>query len=379
LAKSSKNFQKFYHIYFLFNKTYVWRRPFGEDRMLGTFSKLKKPILETLIAILIGFIGGAVLMIIFRYDPITAYVALFQGTLLSVDGIFESLANAVPLMLTGLTFAIGVRSGYFNVGAEGQAYIGAMGAVVLAGSISLPPGIHVLATTLFAMIVGALWSLPVSALKAWRGVHEVVSTIMLNWIALYLVRYLIEYYYYEPGRAERALPALPTARYDVIGASLTTFIFVAIGFIVLTYFILWRTTLGYELRLTGSNPEAARYVGVNYVKIVFLNFFIGGLAAGLAGASQVIGRPPAWTIYKTLGNVINLGFNGIGVALIGRNHPFGIIFSSIFLGILLYGSRFMQYLGVDPDLTVAINGIIVLSLSLPELYSIIRKHIVGGR
>lgn len=347
--------------------------------MVGVIEKLKKPIIETVIAVLMGFLGGAILMAIFRYDPIAAYSALLSGAVLSVDGILESLANAVPLMLTGLTFAIGVRSGYFNIGAEGQAYMGAIGAVVVGSSLSLPPVIHVISATVFAMLLGAAWSLPVSALKAWRGVHEVVSTIMLNWIALFLVRYLIEYYYYEPGRAERALPALLTARYSVLGASLTTVIFVALGFMVFSYFLLWRTTLGYELRLTGSNPEAARYAGINSVKIVFLNFFVGGLAAGLAGASQVVGRPPAWTIYKTLGNVINLGFSGIGVALMGRNHPFGIVFSAIFLGIISYGGRFMQYLGVDPDLTIAINGIIVLSLSLPELYSIIRRSIMGGK
>ncbi|MEM3662280.1 MAG: ABC transporter permease [Sulfolobales archaeon] len=341
--------------------------------------KYRKPIVESLFAILVGFLGGAVLMVIFGYDPIGAYTALLRGSIISLDGILESLANAVPLMLTGLTFAIGVRSGYFNIGAEGQAYMGAIGAVVIGGAIALPPLVHLITATVFAMLIGAAWSLPVSALKAYRGVHEVVSTIMLNWIALFFVRYLIEYYYYEPGRAERALPTLPTARYDVIGASLTTIIFISIGFIAFTYFLLWRTTLGYELRLTGSNPEAARYVGINSTKVIFLNFFIGGLAAGLAGASQVIGRPPAWTIYKTLGNVINLGFNGIGVALIGRNHPFGIIFSAIFLGVLLHGARFMQYQGIDPELTVAINGIIVIALSIPELYAMIKKSIVGGK
>jgi simple sugar transport system permease protein len=347
--------------------------------MFAIINNLKKPLIESLIAVLIGFLGGAILMVAFGYDPILAYSALLRGSVLSIDGILESLANAVPLMLTGLTFAIGVRSGYFNVGAEGQAYMGAIGAVIIGSAISLPPGIHLVIATLFAMLLGALWSLPVSALKAWRGVHEVVSTIMLNWIALFLVRYLIEYHYYEPGRAERALPALQTARYDVLGASLTSIIYVTIGFTLFTYFLLWRSTIGYELRLTGSNPEAARYVGVSSVKVIFLNFFIGGLAAGLAGASQVLGRPPAWTIYKTLGNVINLGFNGIGVALVGRNNPVGIIFSAIFLGILSYGARFMQYQGIDPDLTVAINGIIVVSLSLPELYTLIKRFVAGGR
>ncbi|MCR6624685.1 MAG: ABC transporter permease, partial [archaeon YNP-LCB-024-027] len=136
---------------------------------------MKKPLIESLIAVLIGFLGGAILMAALGYDPILAYSALLRGSILSIDGILESLANAVPLMLTGLTFAIGVRSGYFNVGAEGQAYMGAIGAVIIGGAISLPPGIHLVIATLFAMLLGALWSIPVSALKAWRGVHEVVS------------------------------------------------------------------------------------------------------------------------------------------------------------------------------------------------------------
>lgn len=343
------------------------------------FQKLKRPLLESLLAIIIGLIIGAILMAIFGYDPIAAYSALLIGSLGSFDGICESLANATPLMLTGLTFAIGMKSGYFNVGAEGQAYLGAIGAIMIGSTIHLPYGVHLAIATLFAMFMGALWSLPVSALKAWRGVHEVVSTIMLNWMALFFVRYLIEYHYYEPGRAERAMPVLPTARYQVLGASLTTVIFVAVAFMLFAYFLLWRTTLGYELRLTGSNPEAARYIGINSTRVIFLNFFLGGLAAGLAGATQVLGRPPAWTIYKTLGNVINLGFDGIGAALIGRNHPIGIIFASILLGILSYGARFMMYLGVDPDLTRAVNGVIIIALSLPELYRIIKRLIVGRR
>jgi len=319
-------------------------------------------------------------MLIYGYDPLRAYYALFSGAFGEVSGILETLAFGTPLILTALTFAIGVRAGLFNIGAEGQMYLGAIGAVMIGGAMSLPPGIHVAAATLFGMLLGALWSLPVSLLKIMRGVHEVVSTIMLNWIAYWLVMYLVTYIFPQPGRAERAIPAQETARYTVIGASLTTVFFVVIAFALLIYFILWRTTAGYELRLVGINPEAARYAGISSAKVTILGFLLGGLAAGLAGASQVLGRPPSWTLYATMGNLINLGFEGIGVALIGRNHPIGIIFASIFYGGLLHGGRFMEFeVGVASELVRAINGIIIIALSIPEILSIVKRLIKRGR
>jgi simple sugar transport system permease protein len=223
------------------------------------------------------------------------------------------------------------------------------------------------------MIFGALWSLPAAVLKIWRGVHEVVSTIMLNFVALSLVQYLIRFQYGEPGRAERATPALPSARYFILGESLTTVILVVVGFAVIVTILLWRTTLGYELRLVGDNPDAARYAGVSMSKALVTSFILGGLAAGLAGATQVLGRPPSWTIFATLGNIVNLGFQGIGVALIGRNHPLGGIFAAIFYGGLTHGGRFMEYEArVSSELVGAINGIIVIALALPELVKMIR-------
>ncbi len=340
------------------------------ERLLKVLRKLS----ESLIAVVIGLLGGAFLMILYGYDPWLAYRALFTGAFGDLSGIFETLAFATPLIMTALTFAVGVRAGLFNIGAEGQMYLGAMGAVMIGGALSLPPGIHLVAATLFGMLLGALWSLPVSALKIYRGVHEVVSTIMLNWVAFWLVMYLITYHFAEPGRAERAVPAQETARYQIIGASLTTVIFVVIGFALLTYFIIWRTTAGYELRLVGYNPEAAQYAGISSVKATYLSFFIGGLAAGLAGASQVLGRPPSWTVYATMGNLLNLGFEGIGVSLIGRNHPIGIIFAAIFYGGLVHGGRFMEFeVGVASELVRAINGIIIIALSIPEIISLIGR------
>jgi simple sugar transport system permease protein len=127
--------------------------------------------------------------------------------------------------------------------------------------------------------------------------------------------------------------------------------------------------------LVGDNPDAARYAGISIPKAILASFILGGLAAGLAGATQVLGRPPSWTIYATLGNVMNLGYQGIGVALIGRNHPIGGIFAAIFYGGLTHGGRFMEYeAGVSSELVGAINGIIVIALAMPEFIVLIRKR-----
>jgi len=324
---------------------------------------------------MIGLIAGAFLMLTFGYDPIRAYLALFSGAFGSAGGILESLAFATPLMVTAVTFAVGVRAALFNIGAEGQMYVGAMGATIVGGAILLPAGVHPAVATAVAMGLGALWALPAAILKLWRGVHEVVSTIMLNWIAFYFVTYLIRTYFAEPGRAERAIPALPTARYPIIGATLTTIILVVVALCIAVAILLWRTGVGFELRLVGDNPEAAKYAGASSGRAIMVSFLVGGLAAGLAGASQVLGRPPSWTIYATLGNLVNLGFDGIGVALIGRSHPIGGILAAVFYGGLAHGGRYMEYnVGVASEMVEAIQGIIVIALAMPEIVAIVRRR-----
>jgi simple sugar transport system permease protein len=341
------------------------------NRLAGTI----RSITESGVAVAIGLIVGALLMLAFGFDPLRAYAALFAGAFGSTAGILESLAFATPLMVTAVTFAVGVRAALFNIGAEGQMYIGAMGATIVGGAILLPAGIHPVVATIVAMCLGALWALPAAVLKIWRGVHEVVSTIMLNWIALWFVTYLIRNYFSEPGRAERAVPALPTARYPIMGQTLTTVIVVVVVFCIAVTILLWRTGTGFELRLVGDNPEAAKYAGASSSRAILTSFLVGGLAAGLAGASQILGRPPSYTLYATLGNLINLGFDGIGVALIGRNHPIGGIFAAIFYGGLAHGGRFMEYnVGVASELVDAINGIIVIALAMPEIVAIIRRR-----
>lgn len=346
---------------------------------MSRFKALLDSFAQSTFAVAIGFAATTVLMVIYGYNPVLGYILLFTGAFGTLPRFLESVAFAVPVMLTAVTFAIGIRAGIFNIGAEGQVYLGAIGAVIAGGAISLAPGLHLLVATGFAMLLGGLWGLIAAILKVARGVHEVISTIMLNWIALYLVAFLVANVFVEPGRAEKSLPALESARYQVLlrGATLTTVIFVALAFSLATYLLLWRTKTGFEVRLVGNNPDAAKYAGISVSRAIIVSFVVGGLAAGLAGASQILGRPPAWSLYGTLGNVVTLGFQGIGVALIGRNHPLGIIIASLFYGGLLNGGRFMEKdLGLADELIQAINGIIIMTLAFPEILKIVRRKVV---
>ncbi len=339
-------------------------------------SLIYQRLAETFTALLIGLFLGAVLMTIYGYDSLLAYSSLFVGAFGSVFDLAETLAFAMPIMLTALTFAIGIKAGLFNIGAEGQLYLGAIGAIIVGGLFALPPGVHMAATILTAMLFGALWSIVPALLKIFRGVHEVISTIMFNWIAYYFVMYLALYQLAEPGRSEKTISVLETARFDVImpGTSLTGAIFVSVAFTLIIFAYISITKSGFELRILGAGMDAARYAGIDIKRVTLSAFLIGGLAAGLAGGLQIIGKPPTYALYGTLGNIFGLGFDGIGVALIGRNHPLGIIFASIFYGGLQHGGRYMEYqAGVASELVRAVNGLIIISLAVPEIVSMLKR------
>ncbi|MEB3860325.1 MAG: ABC transporter permease [Desulfurococcales archaeon] len=344
---------------------------------MGFASRALETVAQPVMALAIGLAVAALLMAIYGYDPVAAYRALFIGAYGTPEDLMESIAFAVPIMLTGITFAIGLKAGLFNIGAEGQLYMGAIGAVIAGAFLSLPWPLHVIVATLVGMLFGLLWSVVPALLKVFRGVHEVISTIMFNWIAFYLATYLVLYRLAEPGRAEKTYSVLETARYGILfeGTSLTSVVFVALAFVVGIHIFLGQTKAGFELRTYGLNPDAAKFAGISEKKVIVLSFLIGGLAAGLAGASQVLGRPPTWALYGTLGNVVKLGFDGIGVALIGRNHPIGIIFASLFVGGLLHGGRYMEiYAGVYSELVDAVTGLIIIALAVPEVFEVIKRY-----
>ncbi|MGQ9699804.1 MAG: ABC transporter permease [Candidatus Bipolaricaulaceae bacterium] len=328
-----------------------------------------RPILESVVAGLIGLGAGALVMWAWGYPPWPAYLALFRESFGSGYGLASALANATPLILTALTFAIGARAGLFIIGAEGMMYMGAIGAVALS-LLRLAPGLHALLALGCAAAGGILWGLVPALLRAYRGVHEVISTIMFNWLSHFLAFYLVANVLVDPVRAEKTISVVKTSRLPLLlrGTDLSLGVVVAGALAFLIYVFLWHTVTGYEIRAAGANPHAARYGGVSPQRTVLLVFALGGAAAGLAGAVEVMGRPPTFAVYSGLTNIAGFGFDGIGVAMIGRIHPLGIIPAAVFYGGLQAGARLMQMeAGVPFEMVRVVQGVIVLALALPEL------------
>lgn len=332
---------------------------------------LVKPIMESTVAITIGVLIGAIVLTFSGFNPIEAYKALLDGALGSTYGIAMTLSSATPIILTALTFAISARTGIFNIGAEGTVYFGAIAAIILTNVVGNP-----LAGLLGGILLGALWSLPAAFLKVYRGVHEVISTIMFNWIAFYTVLYFVLGPLANPNDPNKTIEIPTSARLPLLmkGSELSWAFVIAILAAIISYYILWHTVLGYELRASGYNERAARYAGINPKRAIIWSFILGGLMSGLAGATEVMGRPPSYAISQGMANIYGYGFDGIGVSLVGRNHPIGIIFGGIFFGILKAGATAMQIeAGVPLEMVKVVQGIIVVAVAVPGLWDLIRK------
>ncbi|WP_367883713.1 ABC transporter permease [Thermococcus peptonophilus] len=339
-----------------------------------------KAFIESLIAIFVGFIIGAIVMYAFGYDAIKAYEGLFTGGALgSIDGIAATLDYSTPIMLTALTFAIGTRTGIFNIGAESSFYFGGAIAAVIFTNLwdNMWFGL------IMGMVLGALWALPAAVLKVYRGVHEVISTIMLNWIGWYFVLYLIVGPpYANPQDPNKTIRIPEAARLPLIGDTTLSWGFIiAVIAAIFTYFLLWHTGLGFGMRVSGQNPRAAEYGGINPKMAVMWSFIIGGIMSGLGGgAIKIMGGYPGYAISQGGANIYGLGFDGIGVSLVGRNHPLGIILSAIFFGMLRAGTSTMQATAQVPPLEIVrvIQGIIVITVAVPGLLDLIKKASGGG-
>ncbi len=337
---------------------------------------------ESAIALIVGLVIGAIIMYVTGYDAWLAYKSLFGNSFLDSYGFTITLSYAAPIMLTGITFAVGVRAGLFNIGAEGQLYMGALGAVIVGwfawriGILNSVLGILVAYT--FGVLLAITWAYTAAILKVKRGVHEVVSTIMLNWIAFWIVEYFRVYLIYNPSDPSKTISMPPHARLPLLvpDTELSAALIVAIAFTLYTYYLLWYTVTGYELRASGLNPLAARYAGIKPEKAMIISFIVGGIASGLAGAGEVLGRPPHYAITTGLSNLYGLGFDGITVALIGANHPIGIIFSAILVGALKAGSRYMQIAaGVPLEMVRVVEGIIIVALAVPGTLRMVREYL----
>lgn len=327
--------------------------------------KLTKDLSYPLIAILLSFIVGAIVVYGFGSNPMVAYKALFVGSLGNWNKVGETLVTVTPLILTGLSVAFAFRCGLFNIGAEGQFIMGSITAVWAGWAFQgLPHIVHITITLLLAALAGGLWAGIVGWLKAKIGSHEVINSIMMNYIALNISNYLVMTFLNVPGKAfsvdiaasaklERLSALLPQFKYS----RLNTGIFIALIIALIAYYILNKTIRGYEIRAVGFNPHAAEYGGINVAKNIILAMFFSGIFAGLAGGLMTTGVQYR---VNSLFGFTGYGLDGIAVALVGNNNPIGVIISAILFGILQKGGPQMQIEGIAKETVGIIQGIIIL-------------------
>lgn len=333
-------------------------------------------VLIPIFAIIMGLVFGALIMLLAGYNPIRAYSALLDGVFGNIYNVGESLRAITPLIFTGLAVAFAFRTGLFNIGVEGQFVVGALGAVWIGITLDgLPMYIHAPLAVLMGGIFGAIWGIIPGLLKAWRGVHEVITTIMMNWIALYFTNYWIRYYLKGPSeRSERvqdsALLYNDWLRDTFEGARLHTGIFVALLMAFVFYLILWKTRTGYELRAVGLNPDAAEYAGMNVKANIVKAMVISGFIAGLGGASEALGVYGYWALNAGLPG---FGFDGIAVALIGTNGPIGVVLAAMLFGALKYGANTMDAVAKIPPemIKIIIASVIFFVAASPMVKAVI--------
>lgn len=337
--------------------------------------KLIKDLLAPLLAIGIALLIGAGVMLITGHDPIQAYGALFNGAFGTKVNFANTLANAIPLILSGLGVAITFKAGLFNIGAEGQYWIGSMAAVWIGYAVpGLPAVLHVGLAFLVAMIAAGLWAGLIPGLaKAMVGAHEVITTMMMSYIAIFLSHYMLESGpMMAPGFTPQSPMILPSAQLGKIlpRTQLSWGIVVALCAVVVVYWLMYKTTLGLRLRMVGSNSRAARYAGIKVSFHLVLALFLSGMFAGLAGAVQMLGVQQR--LYDSFSS--GYGYTAIVVALLANNNPFGVVLAAIFFAALGNGGQFMQISsGVPSNLTEVLSGIIIFLVAAKDIIPMVRR------
>lgn len=308
------------------------------------------------ISILLGFLVGAIIILLSGANPIEAYGALIKGALGDINKVGTTLLQATTLMLTGLAVAFAFRTGLFNIGASGQMLMGGFFAVVIGVVFELPRYIHLPLAVVSAILAGALWALIPGILKAVFRVHEVVTTIMMNWIAVWTVYYFVPEKIVGRFKTESAnIASTASLREGWLtdlfnGSYVNLGIFLALLSALLVWWILDRTTFGYELKAVGFNPDGAKYSGMKVNRNIILSMMISGGLAGLAGATFYIG----YASNIKIGVLPTHGFDGIAVALLGLNTPIGVVFSALFFGFMNAGKGAMQVATKVPNELVPI-------------------------
>lgn len=337
---------------------------------------MKENKFNTIIAILLGLAFGAVILAVVGYNPRQAYKVMLRGVFGKPKYISWTIIRSTPLILTGISVAFAFRTGLFNIGAEGQFIIGALVATMVGYFFKLPPVIHAIVAMAIASLAAGIWGGLAGAMKSKFGVNEVITTIMLNWIALYLNNFVVFWDKFKRPNSEASYRILSTASIvfpeswksflgSFFDAPLNWGFIIAILIAFYIKDLLKNTTLGYELRAVGFNKDAAEYGGIDVKKNMVISMMIAGAISGLAGAIHVLGVTEEVAVLAAMeGN----GFDGIAVSLIGNNNSIGCIFAGLLFGALKYGGYKIQPIMQAPsEIINIVIGVIILFVAMPRL------------
>jgi ABC-type uncharacterized transport system permease subunit len=354
----------------------------GSDTKPKAPNRFKQAIRSALDAALVPFLAiftalviGGIIIALAGGNPIQAYIGLFEGAFGSPKALSETAVWATPYILAGLAVALAFKGGLFNIGAEGQIALGAVAAAWVGYAlpemlgITIPAIIHLPLAIGFGMLFGAIWAAIPGALKAYTGAHEVINTIMMNYIALNTVSFLLNGPMKDknPNNVIARTPEIAfSARMPAIFPDLRIHwgFILALVMAFLVWYLLWKTTLGFQIRTIGSNPDAAKYAGMNVKRLITLTMAFSGALAGLAGAIEVTGL----NFRHELGFSIGYGFDAIAIALLGKTHPLGVVLAAILFGGMRNGATRMQFLTQIPvDVISVIQALILLFVAADEI------------
>jgi ABC-type uncharacterized transport system permease subunit len=339
-------------------------RPAPRTDRSSRWRGLIAPIVSSTIAVIAALIVGGLIIALTGDDPFTAFKAMFEGAFGGEREIAESLVAATPLILGGLAFAIAARAGMFNIGIEGQLIMGALVAGLVATYGLGPRPVGLIIAILAGVTAGAVWGAIPGLLKALSGAHEVITTIMLNYLALRVASYAVnsaaDYLPVNPS-LQATNPALPANELPILldGTRLHAGIIIAVVAAIALWWLLFRSTYGYKVRTVGISPGAAAFGGIPWKQTIIFAMVISGMLAGLAGASETLGLQ---------GRFYNVspgyGFTAIAVGLVGRNHPIGVIAAGLLFGVLRAGATEMQNTAdISREIVQILQGLVILAVA----------------
>lgn len=366
--------------------------------MRTTVKILKKPITSTIIAILCGFIVASVILAFAGYNPFETIAVMFRGIFARPKSITNVVIKATPIILTGLSVAFAFKTGLFNIGAEGQYVAGTVAATVVGISLNLPAAIQIPVVILSGVAAGAILGGLVGFLKAKFGIHEVITSIMFNWICFYLQNYVANSAMFHKPNTTGTFP-INNSGYTVVlnnwktskegirtlkdnkilseillKTDLNYGIIIAIVMAILVSVLLYKTTKGFELRSVGFNPNASQCAGINVRKNILQSMLIAGAISGLAGALTITGMAPH--NISTISVFENNGFNGLSVALIAGSSPIGCVFAGLLFSGLIFGGQSVQSeIGAPSEIINIMIGTIVFFVALTTIVPVLADRL----